>query len=163
MACIQLSCVVGLKWDYRVRSSFTMQGTNSVIKILSVVAHQAAYREEQHTRPVLMYCRVSYEGFCKVGLSDHFTCQGQTITTCNQIHLFQGNVPPELSQLHQFTVQQVQKRSNSCYDYQITSLVKDRLSLRAVKYVYSKATYLLKMSQSHQFTVQQVGKRSNSC
>lgn len=44
-----------------------MQGT-SVIKILSVVAHQAVYRVEQHTRPVLtMYCRVSYEGFLQGG------------------------------------------------------------------------------------------------
>jgi len=37
-----------------------MQGS-SVIKILSVVAHQAVV---QHTRPVLtVYCRVSYKGF----------------------------------------------------------------------------------------------------
>lgn len=81
-----MSCVVGLKWDYRVRSSFTMQGTNSVIKILSVVAHQAAYREEQHTRPVLMYCRVSYEGFCKVGelLWDSKICRAAALSRFSQ-------------------------------------------------------------------------------
>ena len=36
-------------------------------------------------------------------------------------------------QQHHFTVQQVGKRSKSCYHYQITSPVKDRLSLRALK------------------------------
>ena len=55
------------------------------------------------------------------------------------------------------------KRSNSCYQYQITSRVKDRLSLHALKYVYSKATYRLSMSESDHFTVWQVGKRSKSC
>ena len=47
--------------------------------------------------------------------------------------------------------------------YQITSPIKDRLSLRALKYVYSKVTYRLSMSESHHFTVKQVGKRSKSC
>jgi len=30
-----------------------------------------------------------------LSLSDHFTRQGQTITTCTQIRLFKGNLPPE--------------------------------------------------------------------
>jgi len=37
----------------------------------------------------------------------------------------------------------VGKRSKSRYHYQITPLVKDRLSLCALKYIYSKATYRL--------------------
>ena len=53
----------------------------------------------------------------------------------------------------QFTVQQVGKRRESCYHYQIASLIKDRPSLRALKYIYSKATYLLSTSKSCQFTV----------
>ena len=96
-------------------------------------------------------------------LSDHFTRQGQTITMCTLICLFQGNLLPENEQITPFRMQQVGKRSKSCYHYQITSPVKDRLSLRALKYVYSKVTYRLSMSESHHFTVQQVGKRSKSC
>ena len=52
------------------------------------------------------------------------------------------------------------KRSKSCYHYQITILIKDKLSLHALKYMYSKATYVL----SH--TISQCskwGKRTNSC
>jgi len=28
-------------------------------------------------------------------LSDHLTCQGETIITCTQIHLFKGNLLPK--------------------------------------------------------------------
>ena len=56
-----------------------------------------------------------------------------------------------MSESHHFTVYQVGKRSKSCYHYQITSPVKDRLSLRALK--HSKATYRLSTSESHHFTV----------
>ena len=133
-------------------------------------------------------------------LSDHFTHQGQTITRCTQIRLFNGNLPPENECRTSSQCSKWGKRSNSCYHYQIhllvknelkllalkvfsnatyllitsysisecskwgkganhvltyqiTLLVKDRLSQHALKYVYSKATYLLKMSPQYPQTV----------
>ena len=92
-------------------------------------------------------------------LSDHCTHQGQTM--CTQICLFKATYRLSMSESHHFTVQKVGKTSKSCYHYQNTSPVKDRLSLRAIKYVHSKATYRLSMSESHHFTVQQGGKGAN--
>ena len=97
-------------------------------------------------------------------LSDHFTRQGVkdrlSLRALKYVYS-KATYRLSVSESHHLTVQQVGKRSKSCYHYQITVPVKDRLC--ALQYILSKATYKLSMSESHHFTVYQVGKRSKSC
>jgi len=65
--------------------------------------------------------------------------------TCTQIHLFKEQITPFHS------VASGEKRATRVTI--IRSLGKDRLSLHALKYVHSKATYMLSMIEFNNFTV----------
>jgi len=58
---------------------------------------------------------------------------------CTHICLFKGNLQPECERITPFhSVASGEK-------YQTTSLIKNRLLLRALKYIYLKATYWLRI------------------
>ena len=95
-------------------------------------------------------------------LSDYFTRQGQSITTCTQICLFKSNLPPEYERIGPFhsvasgEKEEIMLPLSHHFTWQGVSLCE-------LKYLYSKTIYLLRMSQQHHFTVWQVGKRRKSC